>query len=260
MKSARVPSIALLLVSFISMSSSLCWAGESGETTKLMDAGDALMAQSRYADALAKYKEALALQPQDTRVLYNAGLAAYLKGDFATASKMWVTLKVLRPDDHQVRAKLVQTWQAAGQKAARDRERASLIQLHQSTEDAEFKKKPSYCLEQFEVNGTSVRAYEFFELGGEFAVRYLFQILDADGATEKSRITLGSYDMINAIAREQGALKAGERRFHLDGYFDGGKTHKTYAFFKDEPGYDDVRAIIIDIISGKRKEIAAAGK
>jgi len=225
--------------------------GETEAATRAASSGDQFMQQKRYAQALTAYKEGLAASPQSTSLLYNGGLAAYLEKDYTSALKLWSALKSLQPGDHQVRSKLIQTYQAAGEFVARDKERAAMLLLHPMSQDAEFKKKDSYCLEQFEVAGASVRAYEFFELKGEFAVRYLFSILNDDGATEKYRLTLGSYDITNAIARENGNLKPGERRFHLDGYYDAGKTHKTYGLFRNEPTYDEARAMVINVISGK---------
>jgi hypothetical protein len=91
--------------------------------------------------------------------------------------------------------------------------------------------------------------FEHFELKGERALRYVFSVLGESGEGEEFRISLGSYDITNAVAVQTGKVKKGERMFHLDGYYKWG--HVTYGFFTPEPGYDEVRKIVIGILEGK---------
>ena len=73
----------------------------------------------------------------------------------------------------------------------------------------------------------------------------------SDGKTS-FEISLGSYEATNAIARESGGLKRGERLFHLDGYYPGGR-HQTFGMFRKEPTYDRVKRLVIEVIKGKRR-------
>src|SRR5947209_8524147 len=165
-------------------------------------AGNDLLEQHKPAEALLKYKAGLALEPDDTSLLYNAGLAAFSSGDYVSASGFWKHLKDLDRLDWRTRAKLVQTYQALNKTPERNAERAELFALRKSGESEELSKAIEYCREQFAVNGQKVMAFEEFELKGERALRYVFSVLNQEGNREEYRISLGSYDTTNAIWHE----------------------------------------------------------
>lgn len=225
---------------------------------KAFEAANALMEQHKYAEALARYKEALALEPDATGPLFNGGLAAYQSKDFNTAAELWRRLKKIDPSDWQARAKLIQAYQALGKLPERDAERAELMALWKSGNDPELAKEFEFCRDQFEVNKLKVMAFEHFELKGDRALRYVFSILNENGNAEDFRISLGSYEMTNAIWREttKPEPKPGERLFHLDGYFKGG-SHATYGMFAPEPSYDQMRVRVIQILEGKSKPVSS---
>ena len=47
-------------------------------------------------------------------------------------------------------------------------------------------------------------------------------------------------------------------RYHLDEYSKTG--HKTYAFFKTKPGYDQVKTNVVNILEGKMKPVSGSSK
>jgi tetratricopeptide (TPR) repeat protein len=224
---------------------------------KTFAAANTLMEQHKYAEALARYKEALALAPDEPAILFNGGLAAYQSKNFDTAADLWQRLKKIDPADWHTRAKLVQAYQALGKLPERDAERAELFGWWKSGDNPELSKQVEYCREQFEVSKFKVMAFEHFELKGERALRYVFSILNEKGDAEDFRISLGSYEMTNAIWREttNPKPKPGERLFHLDGYFKWG--HATYGMYAPEPSYEQVRASVVKILEEKAKPIAA---
>jgi hypothetical protein len=72
------------------------------------------------------------------------------------------------------------------------------------------------------------------------------------------KISLGSYETTNAVARETGDLKQGQRLYHLDGYYpDGG--HKTFAMMKltTMPAYSDVREMVMGVLKGQTKAVSS---
>lgn len=218
-----------------------------------------LLERSKYADALTIYKRLLTTIPNNTAVLYNAGMAAFFAKDYATALDMWQQVKKLEPADWQIRAKLIQTYQALKKLPERDAERAELFAMWKKGEPAELKQQFKYCREQFEVNGMRVMAWEHFELQGPRGLRYVFSILDKTGEAEDWRISLGSYDTTNNIWSElqNPRPKEGERLFHLDGYFKGG-GHATYGMYPPpEPSYDQIREIVLKILEGKDKPVTS---
>lgn len=211
-------------------------------------AGNGLMEQGKYEQALARYREGLSSAPTEPALLYNGGLAAYLSNDFNSAALMWRRLSDSEPENAEARIKLVQAYQALGNLTARDTERAIVFELRSSGKAPDLAKEESYCRDQFVVNGRRVYAFEHFELRGERAIRYTFVVLDETGNREELRVSLGSYESTNAVWRETAdpKPKPGERLFHLDGYFKGG--HSTYGIYRQEPAYDEVRSSVIGIL------------
>jgi tetratricopeptide (TPR) repeat protein len=232
---------------------------------KAFKEGNALMAERKYAEALARYREGLRHLPDDTPLLYNASTAALLVGDFEGAAPYLKRLVTKDVDDWQSRAKLIQVYQALGDLKARDAERAALFDLRKRG-GGENKQEPqmslarqdAYCRERLEVAGKKVLAFEHFELKGPRALRYAFVVLDEAGQKEAHRISLGSYDFTNSFWAERNKEKAakGERLFHLDGYFPGG--HATYGMYHPEPTYDEVRATVLKILEGKQAPVSSS--
>jgi len=236
-------------------------ADKETEAVKAFGKGNSLMEQRKWEEAVVYYKQALVLLPDDPSILFNTGLAAFRGKDLTLAADVWSKLKTVAPDDWHARAKLVQVYQALGKTAERDKERTELFQMWKSARsdkkagDAEgdpktreLKDQYQYCRDQFEVKGIQVMAFEHFELKGERALRYVFSILNKAEDGEEFRISLGSYEITNAIWRESKDPKPkdDERLFHLDGYFK--NAHATYGMYFPEPTYDAVRAKVIEIL------------
>jgi tetratricopeptide (TPR) repeat protein len=227
---------------------------------KAFKAGNELMEQQKYAEALAKYQEGLKAVPDSTGLLYNAAQAAFLIEDFKTAATHWGRMRELEPGDWQVRAKLVQTYQALSDLPARDAERQALFDMKKRGKNEDLKERDFYCREQMKVNGQRVIVFEHFELKGPRGLRYVFTVLNEAGDKEAFRISLGSYDLTNNIWREttKPAPKENERLFHLDGYFPGG-GHATYGMYPPpELTYDKVREIVISILEKKKKPLSSS--
>ena len=224
---------------------------------KAFKAAHDLVEQHKPAEALSRYEEALAIKPDDTSVLFNAGLAAYLSNNFNRAAELWKRLKALDADDWRARSKLIQAYQALGQMQERNTERAELIELWRSGKNEDLSKQPEYCREQFEVNGTRVMVFEHFEFKGDRPVRYLFSVLTSEGK-EDHWYSLGSYETTNQVWHEttKPAPPKEQRLFHLDGYFKNG--HATYGMMIGEPSYEETRAIVVKVIKGEIKPISSS--
>ena len=108
--------------------------------------------------------------------------------------------------------------------------------------------------EQFTVGNHKVFAHEHFELQGDRALRYRFDVSDEKGRVLLFRVSPGSYALTNQIAREVETVKKGERIFHLDYY--GGREHRTYGMFTKEPSYEETRRLVTEVILGKREPIS----
>jgi tetratricopeptide (TPR) repeat protein len=225
----------------------------------LMEQANALFEARKYAEAVEKYGEVLKIDSKHANALYNGGLAAYLGGKPADAAALWERLRAIKPDDLPLLAKLVQAYQSAGDLKKRDACRDALLKARAALPEDEKAKRGNFCRDQFAVNGRRVMAIELYELKGERALRYKFIVLNDEGREDHS-ISLGSYEMTTQIAREAGEIGKDERMFHLDGYYDQGRTHKTFGMFKKEPSYDEVRTMVVETLEGKKKAASGSEK
>lgn len=101
----------------------------------------------------------------------------------------------------------------------------------------------------------SVLGFEYYELTGDQALRYWFDVADLQEDTN-FRISLGSYSATNEIARQTGMIDGDERLFHLDLYQ--GRKHETYGMFRGEPSYAQTRNLVIAILDGDLKPWSAS--
>jgi tetratricopeptide (TPR) repeat protein len=195
--------------------------------------------------------------PKDPAILFNGGMAAFASKDHALAADLWKQLTAVDPLDWHARAKLVQVYQAMGKFPERDKERGELFQMWKSGKPAELSQQTQYCREQFEAGGQKIMVFEQFELKGERALRYVFSILNKAEDDEEFRISLGSYEFTNSVWRRtrNPPPKPDERLFHLDGYFK--NSHATFGMYFPEPSYDEVRAIVIQILEKKVAPISS---
>jgi len=212
-----------------------------------------LVAMKKYAEAYQAYKDALAKDPKNPTLLYNAGLMAYLTDKAKDAVACWSQLKALEPDNWRVRAKLIQAYEAVGQQKQRDAERAELFKLRKETEDKDLKDLKYYCRDQFSVGTTRIMVFEYFELEGDEPIRLSFDLLEPEGKPVKTRYSLGSYKATNEVAKETKKIKPGQRLFHLDAHKQGGDTHELYELYVGEPEYDSIKKAVKEILEGKRK-------
>jgi tetratricopeptide (TPR) repeat protein len=217
---------------------------------KLMEAG-------RYAEAIPLLKEAQEAYPSNPNVLWNLGIASAEIGDHPLALATWKLYRNAKPDDWRARAKLIQSYQALGRTAERDQERAALIEFRKALPAKLAESMPSYCREQFNAGNRKVLAFELFEPKSPKRIYLRFSVLDESGK-EEYFISLGSYDSTTDIARELGEIAKDARAFHLDRYDRVG--HATFAHFNNFPSYESVRAMVVDILDGKRRPLSSTSK
>ena len=202
-------------------------------------------------EALRTFKKSTEIDPKYFLGWSNIGQIEQSRGHHAEAVAAFEQTVKINPDDWRAWAKIVQEYQALGKTKERDAARSSLITLH----DAGRVDALLFCREQFVEAGQAVMVFEYFELKGDRAVRYAFDLLDKEGRHVAGTISLGSYDMTNAIAHQTGDLPKDQRLFHLDRY--GSNSHETYAFFEKEPTYEETRALVIKVLRGEIKKVSS---
>lgn len=187
-------------------------------------------------------------------VFWNLGLSAADVGDNGEALYAWRSYRELDPKNWQARAKLVQTYHALGDMAARDKERAELVALWQAGTDPQLSSQAMFCREQFKQDGHKVMALEYFNPSGPRLVVYSFIILNESGQQDY-KISLGSYDSTNQVALELGERPKDTRIYHLDLYR--GNLHETHGMYLGQPGYDQIRQVVVDVLKGTNKAMSS---
>ena len=228
-------------------------AGQDTTAARLYGEAVAAAEGGRIAQAVEIMETVAARTPEYPNVHWNLGLWYAQLQQPAKALAAWQAYRGLEPDDWRVRAKLIQTYQALGDTAQRDRERAALLELRRSGTDAELARQDSYCREQFRVGTQDVMAFETFEPAGERRVFYTFHLPGPDGQS-RGRYSLGSYEQTTQIARAVGQIGKSERLYHLDWYAEG--VHATHAFYQARPTYAQVRADVVAAITGAKQPLS----
>jgi Flp pilus assembly protein TadD len=204
------------------------------------------MDQGQPREALDAYEKAREAEPRFALAHYNAGQLRQLRGESTLALERFQTAADLDPQDWKTRAKLVQVHQTLGNKKQRDTEREAVLLLHQAGKvDKDY-----FIRDQFQESGRSVMVVENFELEGDWAKRYEFQVYEPDQEQPAFVVSLGSYAFANAFVKEKDP--SAPRVFHLDGYYPG-NVHETFGFFPSEPSYDETRELLVAILRGELK-------
>ena len=245
--------VPILFVAVLLLTANIARGAADSQAT--FEQAVALLNSQKYAEAIPLLQEVLKSVPESQGALWNLGIAAAEVGDHALALEAWTRYRDLAPNNEGVIAKLIQAYQGLGRFVERDKERESLFALHRSLPPEESAKSPFYCREQFRTEGTKVMALEFFQPTGPRQIFYRFEVLD-DTGKESFFFSLGSYDLTTQIARELREISGDQRAYHIDKYQ--GATHWTYAHFNSLPTYDDVRAIVVDAMSGKAHPVSGS--
>lgn len=223
-----------------------------GRNVEALRLTGALKAEQEDFDAALEYFErAVTVDSKDVDLNYNCGQMSQNLGRSREALKFFQAVAKLAPDDWRAQTKIVQCAEAVGDTKTRDQARERVFKLkRQKKIDKEL-----FVRDQFKVTDRLVMAMEYFELGGDEAVRYSFNVMDDTGTKSLYRISLGSYDCTNEYAHAVGSIAPNDRLFHLDRY-EGG-AHKTYSFFNKEPAYEAVKKMVVEIMEGKREHTSS---
>lgn len=213
--------------------------------------------KQQYQQAIPYLERVRKELPNDSSVLWNLGIARSEIGDHRQALEVWKNYRKVSPDDWKARPKLIQEYQAIGDKKGRDVEIKSLYKLRGNSSDSALKSADQFCREQCVIAGRKVFAFESFSPQGPRKKFFRFSVVDKKGF-EEFYLSLGSYDDTTEIAREVGEIGKNERVYHLDEYRK--DEHKNYAFFGRNLTYDELRPIVVDVLQGKREPISRSSR
>jgi tetratricopeptide (TPR) repeat protein len=111
-------------------------------------------------DTIAAWEAAAAADPTEVDALYDAGVAHYLRRDFEAALACWSRASARAPGDFGVAKKLVQAQHALGRYDDAAAARRRLRELWRTSADPAVRLLDEVVIDQFEVDGASVHAFE----------------------------------------------------------------------------------------------------
>ena len=196
-------------------------------------------------------RRAVEVDPAYYNGWFNLGQFAQGRNQPAEALTMFQKAAAIKPDELAPRAKIMQCLQSLDRLPERDKAREEVFAVYAAGKTRET----IFCRDLFESGSKRISVYEYFEPTGLRAVRYSFTIADKSGQKAVETVSLGSYEAITLLARQKRQIGPAERMYHIDRYYPGG--HATYAMFKQEPSYDEVRKIVLEMLQGKREPLAS---
>lgn len=194
--------------------------------------------QGRYPEALAAAEAWIAEASADARAYSLATTTAIFARENVKALAFARKSVELAPAMIGPHANLVMALQLAGKRKERDIARTALYQLWRQSE-ATPKRQPSFRRDDFEQDGKKIVAAEFFEPQGPAALKYEFFVFEGIGKPIVYRIAFGA---------------AGERAWQLH-RITPDQVQEAFGVFNAELAYDDVKAMVIAVIAGKRKPV-----
>jgi tetratricopeptide (TPR) repeat protein len=221
-----------------------------------LDEGLRYLKTNQPAKALAAFQRILQTDPDNATANLLAASAALnlFQGDASVAYAE--KARQLAPNDWRVDTTLVAAYAAAGKIKERDEERAKLIALHDSADAPDAMKANGFLLDLFRVKDYRVEVVQYFKPLGKFHTYYRFLVRNA------ANKRLWEYDLQSddfsqkswAEAHPQEAA-AGGRQYSLES--DTGDTHTEYRLFSGSPTYDEVRAVVVNLLQERTSPFPA---
>ena len=215
-----------------------------------IDEGLLFLRANQPQKALDAFQRVLQSEPDNASANLLAASAALnlYKGDLAVSYAE--KARKLVPGDWRVDTTLVTAYAVAGKSQERDAERAALRQLHDDPNANDATKANGFLLDLFPVKSYRVEVVEYFKPVGKFHTYYRFLVRNqAEKRVWEFDVQSDDFAQKSWAAAHPDEAAAGKRQFSLES--DTGDTHMEYRLFSGEPGYDEVRAIVKEIIENR---------
>jgi len=190
--------------------------------------------------------------------LFNLGVVYFTNKNYEKALELF---KLGADFDWTVLAKLVQCYSALKQNSERNATISKLYEKHAKGEIPQ----PRFCREQIQSPHGTILCYEFFTFSGQFGACKILFLWENQSEIEQVRqnvfpyrVSLGSYDSTNDIAREMGNVPGNQRLWHIDSYFVN-NSHKTIKMIISEepPAFDVIKEICIEAMTDSSNYLSA---
>ncbi len=225
-------------------------SGTAPQPASPLDDGLRYLKSNQPQKALTAFQQVLAADPDNATANLLAASAALNLYEGATAVTYAEKARQLAPNDWRVDTTLVTAYAAAGNTKERDEVRSKLIALHESADAPDAMKANGFLLDLFKVGSYRVEVVQYFKPIGKFHTYYRFLVRNQAGR-RVWEYELQSDDFAQkswAEAHPQEAA-AGGRQYSLES--DTGDTHTEYRLFSGDPGYDEVRAVVVRLLQDR---------
>ncbi len=213
-----------------------------------LDEGLKYLRNNQFDKALASFQKVLNADPENATANLLAASAALnlFQGDGAVTYAE--NARRLAPNDWRVDTTLVTAYAVDGKTAERDAVRAKLVALHNSPDAPDAMKANGFLLDLFKVKKYRVEAVQYFKPIGKFHTYYRFLVRNMAGK-RLWEYELQSDDFAQKSWAEAHAQEAaaGGRQYTLESDF--GDAHVEYRLFSGNPSYDDVRAVVVQLLT-----------
>ncbi len=221
-----------------------------------IDTGLQYLKANQFEKALASFQKALNADPENATANLLAASAALnlFQGDGAVTYAE--NARRLAPNDWRVDTTLVTAYAVDGKIAERDAVRAKLVALHNSPDAPDAMKANGFLLDLFKVKKYRVETVQYFKPIGKFHTYYRFLVRNMAGK-RLWEYELQSDDFAQkswAEAHVQEAITGG-REYTLESDF--GDSHVEYRLFSGNPSYDDVRAVVVQLLTERTEPFPA---
>jgi tetratricopeptide (TPR) repeat protein len=230
-------------------------AGQQAANADL-DAGLQYLKANQFEKALESFQKVLNADPENATANLLAASAALnlFQGDGAVTYAE--NARRLAPNDWRVDTTLVTAYAVDGKIAERDAVRAKLVALHNSPDAPDAMKANGFLLDLFKVKKYRVETVQYFKPIGKFHTYYRFLVRNMAGK-RLWEYELQSDDFAQkswAEAHVQEAV-AGGREYTLESDFGG--AHVEYRLFSGNPSYDEVRAVVVQLLTERTEPFPA---
>ena len=211
--------------------------------TATVDQGLAALRAGEPGQALGIFQQVLAADPNNAVADLYAATAAMEQYNGALAVEYAEKARQLDPQSWKIHTTLVAAYAAAGMKAQRDQERATLAELHaKGAPDA--RKANGFLVEMFRVGPARVDAVQYFEPVGKFHTYYRFLVHGAGGAPREIEVQSNDFDQKSWAGAHPAEAAAGERQFQLTD----AAGVKDYRMFSGKADYDAIRGMVVEVL------------
>jgi len=227
--------------------------GDGAESKSVVDAEIRTYENGQPRQALRSLETYLATNPDDPNALYVDGFINAEIGNPNPAIERLSHMVQLRPNAFYAWELLTQQYQDQGDKDHRDNAIANIRRIYRSTSGRDILSKIYFIREKMTIGGTDYSVLDPLNTGNVASYRYLF-IPTKEMSRPQHVILLRFDESLNQVWRDEAQLAPLSRLLTLDRLDlgpDGVARRETFHLYMNEPTYDDVRALVVDILTGK---------